>query len=67
MKKMILVLLVFTVVMSVAGTAFAPLVTKVDKSKSCSTSSSSGSSTQVDSGTVDLRDKDTSKPVKSLK
>ena len=65
MKKVIFVLLVFAMVTAAAGTAYARLVTVVDKSKS--SSSSSSSSGHSDSSTVDLRDKDTSKPVKLLR
>ena len=57
MKKVIFILLVFAIVGMYVGTAFAPLVTVIDKSK---TSNS-------DTSTVDLSGKDTSKPVKLLR
>lgn len=60
MKKLLFAVLIVAIVLYAAGTAFAPLVTTVDKSK-CGSSSSS------DTSTVDLSDKDTSKPVKLLR
>ena len=60
MKNVIFIFSLFAIVLT-AGNAYAPLVLKIDPSK---VSSSSGSS---DTSTVDLSDKDTSKPVRSLK
>lgn len=63
MRNVIFVLVIFAVVM-VAGSAYAPLVLKLDDSQSSSsssdTSSSSSSSSNQDSSVVDLSDKDTS-------
>ncbi len=56
MRKIVFLLVLCGIITAAVGTAFAPLVTVVDKSKSHS-----------DTSTVDLSDKDTSKPVKLLR